>query len=186
MVFMSQITISKDKSSAFRSPQQKKDIPSWVAPSIAGFWFIGLFLIWNAYFQTEITWVETSKWYLFFALTGTLIPYKFIIKYVWLEYTYWITAHIVGVGPILTGFFLLLNLTFTGQPSSETYQITEVQVPESQEYTIITVKLEDNALEHHPKFRTFDYYQIRYHKSITYVFTEGIWGYRVMEKTEMN
>lgn len=183
---MPQIPVFKYKTSINSNSSNVGEIPSWLAPSVVGFWFIGLFIIWNAYYQTEITLTETFKWFLFFALTGTLIPHKFISKFIWIDYTYWITSNIVGLGPLLTGIFLTINLLITDQPTIKTYQIIQVHYPESIEYTETTVGLENNALQDYPKFRTFDYHEVKYHKSITYYFTTGCFGYRVIEKSEVN
>jgi hypothetical protein len=183
---MPQIPGIKYKTSANSYYTKRKEIPSWFAPSIVGFWFIGLFITWNAYYQTEITFIETLKWFLFFALTGTLIPHKLILKFIWLDYTYWITSNIVGIGPLLTGIFLTINLTITDLPTTKTYQIIQIHYPESIEYTETIVSLENNELQDHPKFRTFDYHDVKYHKSITYHFTTGYFGYRIIEKSEIN
>lgn len=155
--------------------------PTWINPAIASGWFIGLFLIWGMYTTTQITIIETFKWYFLFATVITILPYRLILKVIFLEYTYWIVANVVGIGPLVTGLFLLLNFLFSYNPTTTKYAIEKVPRPEPRAVGPTTIILENNTLEHHPKFRTFDFHEIVFQKSVTYTFEDGLFGYPILK-----
>lgn len=163
----------------------KPETPNWVHPTIAGGWFVGLFMIIGGYSVTAITLTETLKWFLLFALIGTLIPFKHILKAVWLDYTYWIAANIIGIGPLLTGAFLLINLLFASGATDTTYAITEVPRIKSPTGGSTTIVLENNALDDYDKFRTFTYHDVLFKKSVTYTFKNGLFGYSVLADAQI-
>lgn len=164
----------------------KRESPEWVYPTIAGFWFLGMLLIFGGYSVTAITLTETFKWLALFATIGTLVPFKHIIKAVWLDYSFWIAANVIGIGPILTGLFLIVNFLFSSVPQTVTYPIIDVPRNTSPTGGTTTIVLANNALDDYSKFRSFTYHDVLFQKSVTYTFEKGLFGYDVFIDARIN
>jgi len=166
-------------------------LPHWLNFGfiLATSWFLGIFILFRMYQFTDISFTETLKWFAFFAVVVTLIPYKWVLKVVTIEYTQLLGLNIIGFGPFFTGIFLLFNMVFASNPTTNTFAITDSapsQILFENHY--IVVELEGDALKDKPKFRRFDqaYLQdIRDSDSIIYTISSGVFGYDVLEDYEL-
>lgn len=84
--------------------------------------FIGIWLI-MFYFQTTfITFFSLSKFLILFTISGFLIPLKFYTKaFNFIKYET-ILFNILGVGPFLSGIFLMLNFLFNSNHQTSLYE----------------------------------------------------------------
>lgn len=158
-------------------------IPKWVIPSIAGSWFVGLIALFWVYAYTDITLLETLKYQLFFSVFFTLIPYKLMVKLIPVDHIIMLLINVLGLGPLLTSSFLLLNFFMATNPTTYTATISSVKYGKGFNAANTVIKLQDNELDKTPKFRTFDsanrmeiidseYYQ--------YTISQGLFGFDVL------
>ena len=169
----------------------RSKLPAWLNfPFIlASAWFVGLFMLYWMYQITDISFTETVKWLLVFAVAFTLVPYKYVLKIVTIEYSHLLALNVIGFGPFFTGLFLVLNMLFASPPTVKTYVIERSGrsvVPFENHF--ILVELENGALEAQRKFRLFDeaYSQdIRDAGFIKYTISPGLFGYDVLEDYEL-
>ena len=111
--------------------------------SIIGF-FVGFGLCVGFYGSTLIDIFDLSKFIVGFAVIGFLIPLKFYTK--WFHFIKYETIifNIIGVAPLLTGLFLLLNFTFASDPFTHNYKIEKIYLEGEQDFRSIGVVLENN------------------------------------------
>lgn len=153
-------------------------------------WFAGIFLLYWMYQYTDITFTDTVKWFVFFSVILTVIPYKWILKYLTIEYSQLIALNIIGFGPMFTGLFLTLNMALADKPTVTTYAIKTTGVSSQPfENHFVMVILKDNALQKQTRFRRFDQVYLQdflRSDSITYTISNGLFGYDVLVDYELN
>ncbi len=118
--------------------------------SVAGF-FVGFGLCVGFYYHTLIDIFELSKFMAGFAVIGFLIPLKFYKK--WFHFIKYemIIFNVLGVSPLFTGLFLLLNYTFTSGTYTHHYKIEKIYIEGEVDITSIGVVLENNFFSHERK-----------------------------------
>lgn len=159
--------------------------PKWIPFSMAVSWFGGLMLLFWMYNITDITLTETLKWFALFALIFTLIPYKWTVKLLPVEFHFMVVINIMGFGPIFTSLFLILNLVFASNPITQNHPIRHFHSgKEGFNVNDLVLELEGDALSNQKKFRSFEYgqYVDEVMDSENYVCTiaSGFFGYDVL------
>lgn len=183
---MSEISSSKSRKSSFRLvPNQNSTPPKWLNHVLAGSWFVGLFLIYWMYQITDISLGALFKWFLFFAVIATLIPFKWVRKKIDIEYSQLIAVNIIGLGPICTSLFLVCNLLFSPSKVTSDYAIWHFErSKEPFENNFLVIDLKEKALLDQPKFRRFDYTQnienVMNYDSIQMTISKGAFGFDVL------
>jgi hypothetical protein len=158
--------------------------PKWLAMVLASSWFIGLLLLFWIYSNTNISFTEILKWFAFFSLIFTLIPYKWMVKILPIDYTFMIVVNVMGLGPSFTSIFLILNMIFSTGAVTESYKIEHYYYGEGFSKNETIIRLENHALEDMEKFRSFDpAYRPKIQESETFTITisNGLFGYQVLE-----
>jgi hypothetical protein len=157
--------------------------PSWIVPTIVGAWFVGLILLFWVYSYTQVSLLNTLKYFLFFALLFTLIPYRWTVKVIPMEYHFHLILNFMGIGPVLTSLFFLLNFAFSNHPETHTVRIMNVEYGEGFNASNTVIQLKEGQLRDAPKFRTFDSaYRLEILDSDDFQYTleEGLFGYKVL------
>jgi hypothetical protein len=161
------------------------DPPKWIVPTLATSWFLGLIILFWMYAITDILLIEIVKWFTLFSLLFTLIPYKWTVKILPVEFHFMIVLNVVGLGPLFTGLFMFINFLFAANPVSEIKNIISYHHgKEAFNTNDIVLELEDEALENQMKFRSFPYpdYIVEVKQSSKYQYTvkDGLFGYEVL------
>ncbi len=183
---MSEISPTKSKPIGFTISEKKEvEIPKWLNLTMAAFWFIGLFLMYWMYQITDISLGELFKWFLFFAVILTLVPFKYVRKKFEIDKSQLIALNVIGFGPIFTSLFLICNLVFSTSKVTTEYEIWHFErskVPFENNFLVVDLK--ENALIDQPKFRRFDYTQhienVMTYDSIRMTISHGAFGFDVM------
>lgn len=161
--------------------------PDWIVKLLAFSWFLGMGLLFWMYGITNIELTQTFKWFAFFALVFTLIPYKYMVKLIAVDHYFMLAINVVGFGPLFTSLFLILNFTFANNSVTERVEITHFHLgKETFNQNDVVIHLENEALDSIKKFRSFsaevyypeilesDYYQ--------YTLKQGLFGYEVLSE----
>lgn len=161
------------------------EAPRWLPMVMASSWFIGIILLFFLSSKTDISLIETLKWLVFFALIFTLIPYKWTVKLLPVEFHFMVAINIIALGPILTSMFLVLNFSFSSNPITRTSHIDYYHSgKESFNNNDVVLELEHDALQDQKSFRSFEYghyiEEIMDHENYTYTIEEGLFGYDVL------
>ncbi|MGB0390057.1 MAG: hypothetical protein ACPGRC_01145 [Salibacteraceae bacterium] len=162
---------------------QKEDIPNWVTVFMASSFFIGLIILFWVYSYTDISIFDTIKFFVFFSVFFTLIPYKWMVKIIPVDYFFMLFINIIGLGPIFTGLFLLVNLLCTGPMLTTTSEIITVDYGEGFNANNVVITLSNKDLSEIQKFRTFDptkKIEIIDSKYYNYTTADGIFGFKVL------
>ena len=161
------------------------DAPKWLPMAMASSWFIGLILLFWLSSKTDISFTDTLKWFAFFALLFTLIPYKWMVKLLPVEYHFMVIINVMALGPIFTSLFLFLNLAFASNPVTVTSHIDYYHSGNEQfNGNDLILELENDALKEQKTFRSFEYGQyindVVDNKNYTYTIEKGLFGYDVL------
>lgn len=165
------------------------DPPNWIVKVMVASWFLGLISLFIVYEYTDISFFETVQWFVIFALAFTLIPYKWTVKILPVEFHFMVVINIVGIGPLLTSLFLIVNLAFSSNPVTETKKILDYHHgKEGFAQNDVIIVLEDKTLQNHQKFRSYasgQYANEVFHSSyFTYTVSDGLFGYKVLNEFE--
>lgn len=168
---------------------QYKDPTRIVNILMASGWFFGMFLIFYIFPFTEISFLKIFILFAFFALTATLIPYKYVQKVLPVDYWHVIAVNVAGIGPLCTGLFLLVNMQFAVNPITYRYEIKGFSHNrESFKVNSVTMKLSGDNLESHPDFKIVDYPTYKTNllekDSVKITLSDGLLGYTVFEGIE--
>ncbi len=178
------VNIGKNTHKKLRLEVSKKEhTPKWVVPTMAGGWFSGLLILFWLYSVTAISIWETLKHLLFFSVSFTLIPYKWVVKFIPLDYPFIITLNFLGLGPILTSMFFLANFMLATPIETQVVQIVNTTRGEGFSATSTVIELKNETLQDYPKFRTFDqgsHLQIVTYPYFSYTLSNGLFGYPVL------
>ena len=165
----------------------KDNTPKWVVPFLAGGWFTGLLVLYYLFNVTHISIWQTLKYLLVFSVIFTLVPYKWVVKIVPIDYPFVLILNFLALGPICTSLFFIGNFLFHSSTLTETAEIVHYENGEGFQKSSIILKLKGDKLQNIPKFRTFDasyYKEIAYHRYLEYRLAEGLFGYQVMTDYE--
>ena len=162
------------------------ELPWWVTPVLAGTWFVGLFVIFWMYQTTDISLVEILKWFVLFAVVLTLIPYKWVLKFIKIEYSQLLAINFIGLGPFLTSLFLIFNSLFAPLSTTTTYGVNSFVLSDSGfENDYLFVVLEGDSLKDQPKLRRFEYSHfkivVQESDSLELTIKKGLFGYDVRD-----
>lgn len=178
------VNLSNNTHKKLRLDSVDKDLtPKWVVPVMAGGWFTGLLLLFWIYTITDITIWEMLKYLLFFSVLLTLIPYRWIVKYIPIDYPFILSLNLLGFGPILTSLFFTINFLFSSHLETKTAQIIHYKNGEGFNASHTIINLKNGYLNTCPKFRTFDSSsrkQIVSHKYFSYTLSKGCFGFDVL------
>ena len=111
--------------------------------SILGF-FLGFGLCVGYYHYTLIDIFNLSKFLVLFAVIGFLLPLKYYRR--WFHFVKYemIIFNLLGMGPFLTGMFLVINFVFASDSFTHNYKIEKVYFEGEQNYQSMGVILENN------------------------------------------
>jgi len=164
------------------SPQ---NAPDWMVKLLALTWFIGMgFLFW-IYSITDIELSQTAKWFAFFALVFTLVPYRIMYQMIPVDYYFMLVINTIGFGPFFTSLFLMLNLIFANHTVTERVRISHFHLgKDAFNQKDVVIHLENKALSNTIKFRSFSsevyYSDINESNYFNYTIKQGLFGYDVM------
>lgn len=116
----------QNKTTSFYQPIKDKSNKALLWSILA--YFIGFSLVVFFYSQTLIDLFSLSKFYVGFAVIGFLIPLRLYSKWFHIIKYEMIIINLIGIGPLLTGIFLLLNFIFSSNPKQVTYEIRGIEV----------------------------------------------------------
>ena len=163
------------------------DPPDWIVKLLAFSWFFGLGLLFWMYGKTNIELTQTFKWFAFFALVFTLIPYKVMVRFIAVDYYFMLAINLVGFGPLFTSIFLILNFAFANHTVTERVEITHFHLgKETFNQNDVVIHLENDALVNIKKFRSFSaevyYPEIKESDYFKYTLKQGLFGYEVLSE----
>jgi hypothetical protein len=164
-------------------PNQDKS-SRFVLVAILAF-FIGFGLCVGYYSYTLMDIYELSKFLAGFAVVGFLIPLRFYNK--WFHFIKYETVifNIIGVAPFLTGLFLVLNFSFSSNPSTHNYRIEKLYFEGEQDYKSIGVVLEENFFSGERKIVELtdpDPTELFEKKFLKVTIAEGLFGFKVVKE----
>ena len=156
------------------------------AAVIALFLGVGMCLVF--YSVTLISIFQFSKILVGFTFVGFLIPLKVYQK--WFHFIKYETIifNIIGVGPFLTGIFLLLNFFISTNTFSHQYRIEKVYIDGEDSYQSIGVVLEGNVFSGEPKIVELtdeEMLTIYKKKSLMLTVSEGVFGFEVIKEKKL-
>ena len=161
----------------------KDNTPKWVVPFLVGGWFVGLLVLYFLFNLTHISIWQTLKYLLAFSVIFTLVPYKWVVKLVPIDYPFVLILNFFALGPVFTSLFFIGNFLLASPPVTKTAKIIHYAHGEGFQSSSIVIKLEGNELQNTPKFRTFDasyYKEIAYNPYVEYSIAEGFFGYQIL------
>jgi len=146
--------------------------------------FIGFILCFSFYSCTLISTFQLSKFFIGFTVVGFLIPLKYYQK--WFHFIKYETIifNIVGVGPFLTGLFLLLNFVFSSNPFTHQYKIEKIYFEGDGSYRSVNVILENNLFADEPKIINIDDlnpHDLEGNISLQFTIKKGLFGFDVIK-----
>ena len=154
-------------------------------------WFIGIVTIYVIGLITVLNMYDFTRIIAFFCLSGLLIPLRFYRKYLSIDKLEVVFFNIMGVGPIIFSFLLLLNFFTAGPHRIETYEIVAKEALDSSLHggkTFYRVTLEDDALERYPTLRRIDPVEHNFYPANTnrmnFEFSTGIIGWDILHGKE--
>lgn len=153
------------------------------AAVIALFLGVGMCLVF--YSITLITIFQFSKILAVFMVIGFLIPLKFYQK--WLHFIKYETIifNIIGIGPFLTGLFLLMNFVFSTNSHTHQYRIDKIYRDGHDSYQSLGVILENNIFSSEPKIIELtdeEFLSIYKKKSMILTVSDGLFGFQVINE----
>lgn len=165
--------------------QVKKDKSLlYIKLAVLGF-FVGLFMIFGFYSITIISFFTLSKFIIGFSIIGFLIPLKYYQK--WFQFIKYemIIFNVIGVGPVFTGLFLLLNFTFSLSTNVKKYKIEQIYFDGGNQIGVI---LKDNAYSRETRIIEFPYKritEIKHNQTLKLTLNTGIFGFQVIKNREL-
>lgn len=122
----------------------------YITFSVLGF-FIGFVITLIFFNYTLISFLGLSKFIVGFAVAGFLIPLKLYRK--WFHFIKYevIIFNVIGVAPILTALFLLLNFLITVETSTQELKIVELGYIGDGNAKTLQVVLENNVFSDNAK-----------------------------------
>ncbi len=146
--------------------------------------FVGMGLCVTLYAKTLINIYSFSKLFIGFTVVGFLIPLKLYAK--WFQFIKYeiVLFNVIGMGPILTGLFLLINLLFTSSQYTHKYKIEKIYLNGVENVNGIGVILENNIFSHEPKIvelKDDDKYNIHTQGYFKITLATGFFGYEVIK-----
>ncbi len=135
----------------------KDNTPKWIVPFLAGGWLAGLLLLYFLFNVTDITLWQTLKHLLVFSVVFTLIPYKWVVKIIPIDYQFVLILNFLALGPVCTSLFFMSNYIFAHPQQVEIVEITHYERGEGFDNASIILDLKGQKLKEIPKFRTFDF-----------------------------
>ncbi len=100
---------------------QKDNSKRFITLAIFGF-FVGTALIMWFFPITFISLFTLTKFVVLFAVAGFLVPLKYYQKYFHFIKYETVIFNILGMGPLLSGLFLILNFFFSSNPQVSSYE----------------------------------------------------------------
>lgn len=174
---------SKGQQSGNYKPKEDKSL-TFLTLAVLGL-FIGLLLTIGFYSVTIISLFTLSKFIIGFAIIGFIIPLKYYQK--WFQFIKYemIIFNIIGVAPLFTGLFLLLNFTFTMSTTVEEYKIEKLYFDSGR---FIGVVLEKNAHANESRIVEFTdktAIEIKRYRALKLTIDEGLFGFEVVKDREL-
>ena len=151
--------------------------------SVIGF-FVGFGLCVGYYSCTLISFFDLSKLMVFFAIIGFLLPLKYYRR--WFHFVKYemILFNIIGISPLLAGFFLLINFTFITDSYTHQYRIEKIYFEGEQNYKTMGVILENNFFSGERKIVELTNIppDISKKQFLKITISEGIFGFDVIKE----
>ena len=151
--------------------------------------FLGIGM--NLYFYsiTLINLLQFSKILIGFTVIGFLIPLKLYQK--WLHFIKYETIifNIIGVGPFLTGLFLLTNFLFSTNTFTHQYRIDKIYRNGEDGYQSLGAILEDNIFSGEPKIVSLtdeEFISLHNKKYLLLTISNGAFGFKVINEKSYN
>jgi len=179
------ITLTNKKASEYNLDKDR----SYTVITITVFsFFIGSGLSIWLYFITLIDILELSKFIIAFTVVGFLIPLKFYRK--WFHFIKYemVIFNIMGVGPLLTGLFLLSNLIFSSNSITQNYRIEKLYFEGEENHKIMGVVLQNNAFSEERKIvelTDIDPSEVFEKHFLKLTIAKGLFGYEVLKEKEL-
>lgn len=152
--------------------------------------FFGMFSLVSAGGQVLVSNYFLTRLVVFCCLFGLVIPLKLYNRF-W-QFGVWesVMFNLLGVGPLLCGLLLWINVLFRGEPTSELHAVTNARLSNqgiSGEAKIL-FDLEGGAWEEYPSVRMLEFYQneriVLQTQTLRINIAPGALGYPVWESTE--
>jgi len=161
----------------------------WINPNrfttiVAACFMISCFAIYYLGHATMISAMRLSKIIAFLCVIGLLIPWK--LYYRWFGWTRVeiFVVNLFGFGPLVSALLLSSNYFIRKKTFEQSYVIEDASVEQYRGMFAtpkVLIKLENNALAENKEFRLFDPDEVKQKPhAITYIFADGILGYRVV------
>ena len=168
---LSNAEINAFQNDAFRVPLVERDLAGWKK-------------VVSKNNPSEESVIRNGK----FTVAGFLIPLKVYQK--WLHFIKYETIifNIIGVGPFLTGIFLLINFFVSTNTFTHQYRIEKVYIDGEDSYQYIGVVLEGNVFSGEPKIVELtdeEMLTIYKKKSLMLTVSEGVFGFEVIKEKKL-
>lgn len=124
----------KSKSSNYLPKKDKSLL--FITLAVLGL-FVGTLLIIGLYSITIISLYTIIKLLIGFAIVGFLIPLKYYQKWFYFLKYEMIVFNIIGISPLFTGLFLLLNFTVPLNTTITDYKIEKIYFDDSQYMVVV-------------------------------------------------
>lgn len=168
----------------YRKPYTPKKDRSYtiIAGTIIAF-FIGFGLIVSYYSITLIDIFNLSKFIIGFAVVGFLLPLKYYRK--WLHFIKYevVIFNLIGIAPIFTGLFLLLNYSYSSSPFTYKYRVEKIYIDGAPGYESVGVVLENNFFSGEQKIvkiKNPNPQEMMNNKYLKVTIAEGLFGFQVV------
>ena len=152
--------------------------------SVLGF-FLGFGLSVAYYSYTLIDIYDLSKFIVAAAIIGFFIPLKYYRK--WFHFVKYemIIFNILGIAPLFTGLFLVLNFMFSSNPSTHNYRIEKLYFEGDESYKSVGVVLEENFFSGERKIVEItdpDPAEILNKNFLKVTIADGLFGFKVVKE----
>lgn len=176
---------SPDKYQAQYHPKKDRSYTIIVLMILA--FFIGLGLIVSYYDITLISIFSLSKFIVAFAVIGFLIPLKVYQK--WFHFIKYevIIFNIIGISPLLTGLFLLLNYSIASEPVTNKYRVEKIYIDGQPGYETVGVVLEKNFFSGEQKIvqiKDPNPKEMMTNRYLKVTIAQGLFGFEVVQEKE--
>ena len=143
--------------------------------------FIGLILIIEFYSITIISFYTITRFLVGFALFGFLIPLKYYQK--WFQFIKYemIIFNVIGVAPLFTAIFLLINFTIPLSTTTEDFKIEKFYFDNGQFKGVI---LDNHLFSKEPRiveFQNINPNSIKHKGILRLTLSKGLFGFEVVK-----
>jgi len=166
------------------SPPPKDNMNNFLVLMVMSFFAASFYLL-SSFFTLDISLTNLVQLYCFFIGISFLIPIKIYRKKLTMSFYEYLIFNFISFAPILISICFLLNGSIKGDAYVETYTIIN---SEHDEFKTVYF-LENNKYEDKEYLRSIkqgDELEVMGSSKLSIYFTEGLFGFRIIEKKTLH